>query len=129
MSAISASVGQLPFNFAFATDNDAFQIGGQAPKLKPPATPEGELEVRLDGCEGKPVAVLPLAPAVSNPAVTTLPGRLAGKRFGPSRPLLHLHRPQRRSAVGGGEGAPADGEAARRRRAGGRMRRLFDRGG
>ena len=78
VSAISASVGQLPFNFAFSTDKDAFQVGGQAPKLKPPATPEGELEVRLDGCEGKPVAVLPLAPAVSNPAVTTLPAASLG---------------------------------------------------
>ena len=72
VSAISVSVGQLPFNFAFATDKDAVQVG-PAPTLKPPATPEGELEVRLDGCEGRPVAVLPLAPAISNPAVTTLP--------------------------------------------------------
>lgn len=71
--AISASVGQIPFNFAFASDDHAFQIGGQAPTLKPPATPDGELEVRLDGCEGEPVAVLPLGPAASNPAVTTLP--------------------------------------------------------
>jgi hexosaminidase len=78
VSALSASVGQLPFNFVFATDKDAFQVGGQAPQLRPPATPDGELEVRLDGCEGKPIAVLPLRPAVASPAVTTLPAASLG---------------------------------------------------
>jgi hexosaminidase len=71
---ISASVGQLPFNFAFASDSDARLLPpAQLPKLAGPATPYGELEVRLDGCAGAPVAVLLLKPAVRNPAVTTLP--------------------------------------------------------
>jgi hexosaminidase len=74
VKAISASVGQVPFNFAFATDTDARLLPpGQTPTLAPPATPEGELQVRLDGCAGTPVAVLPLKPAVKDPAVTVLP--------------------------------------------------------
>ena len=63
--AIKAAVGQIPFNFQVGKDLDTI-------RFRPPTTPEGELEVRLD-CEGQPIAVLPLAPAASNPAVTTLP--------------------------------------------------------
>lgn len=66
INAIAASVGQVPFNF---------QIGDDVKKipLRAPATAAGELEVRIDDCKGERVAVLPLAPAVSNYAVTTLP--------------------------------------------------------
>ena len=65
----TAAVGQLPFNF---------QLGREAAeiKLSPPRTPAGELEVRLDGCDRSPVAVLTLAPAVDNDAVTVLPAAL-----------------------------------------------------
>ena len=38
-----------------------------------PATPEGELEVRLGSCDGELLARLPLAPAVKSDAVTALP--------------------------------------------------------
>ena len=63
---LTASVGQVPFNF---------QIGEAVKKIRFPApqTPEGELEVRLDTCEGEVVARLPLAPAAGSQAVTTLP--------------------------------------------------------
>jgi hexosaminidase len=66
VTAIAASVGQVPFNF---------QIGDAVNKipLRKPHSPAGELEVRVDGCEGKLVAALPLAPAVANYAVTRLP--------------------------------------------------------
>lgn len=62
---IAVDVGQIPFNF---------QIGKDIEKIvfRPPATPEGEVEVRIDGCEGERIAVLPLKPAASNPALTTL---------------------------------------------------------
>jgi hexosaminidase len=62
---LTTSVGQVPFNF---------QIGADAEKipLRKPTTLAGELEVRL-GCEGDRVAVLPLAPAAKNNAVTQLP--------------------------------------------------------
>jgi hexosaminidase len=44
--------------------------------LHPPATPEGELEVRLGGCDGPPIAVLPLATAAGRAGQTTLTGAL-----------------------------------------------------
>ena len=40
--------------------------------MLPPSTSDGELEAHLDTCEGERIAVLPLAPAVANDAVTTL---------------------------------------------------------
>jgi hexosaminidase len=64
--AVQATVGQIPFNF---------QIGKDAATipLPTPATPEGELEIRVGGCEGRPAAVIPLASAAGNDALTTLP--------------------------------------------------------
>jgi hexosaminidase len=66
---LQVSVGRVPFNF---------QLGKDLAKivLRPPATPEGELEVRADGCDGPPIAVLPLAPAAGRPGLTTLSGAL-----------------------------------------------------
>ncbi|QXQ07940.1 beta-N-acetylhexosaminidase [Sphingosinicellaceae bacterium] len=61
---IEVDVGQLPFNYQIGNDRDAI-------RFRPPATPDGELEVR-DGCDGDRLAVLPLAPAVRNPGVSTL---------------------------------------------------------
>jgi hexosaminidase len=72
---LTAAVGRVPFNFQLGHDV-------QAIKLEPPRTPSGELEVRLDGCDGEPLAVLPLAPAVAREGVTVLPAtalpRLSG---------------------------------------------------
>jgi hexosaminidase len=66
VKAIRATVGQIPFNF---------QIGADAAEipLHKPATKSGELEVRLDDCEGKVVASASLEPAVSNYGLTPLP--------------------------------------------------------
>jgi hexosaminidase len=61
-----ADVGQVPFNFQLGKDVDSIL-------LRKPATPDGELEVRLDGCDGERIAVLPLGTALKNPAVTRLP--------------------------------------------------------
>jgi hexosaminidase len=63
---LTAAVGQIPFNFQIGKDIEAI-------KLNTPHTPAGELEVRVDGCEGNPVALLSLAPAADNDAVTVLP--------------------------------------------------------
>jgi len=62
---ISAGVGQLPFNF---------QVGEDVRKipLHAPQTPEGELEVRIDSCEGERIAVLPLIAASTRTGVTEL---------------------------------------------------------
>jgi hexosaminidase len=66
---LQVSVGRVPFNFQLGKDLANIP-------LRPPATPEGELEVRLDGCDGAPIAVLPLAPAAGRPGQTTLTGAL-----------------------------------------------------
>jgi hexosaminidase len=73
---LTAAVGQVPFNFQIGKDIEAI-------KLKPPRTPAGELEVRLDTCEGEPIAVLPLAPAADNDAVTVLPAVPLSSSGGP----------------------------------------------
>ncbi|MDO9335225.1 MAG: family 20 glycosylhydrolase [Caulobacter sp.] len=67
---IELDVGQRPFNF---------QIGADLAKItfRPPTTPEGEFEVRLDSCAGPVVATLPLAPAAGNTGVTRLTAPLA----------------------------------------------------
>ena len=66
VKALRVTVGQIPFNF---------QIGADAQKipLPRPASHDGELEVRLDGCTGKPAATASLSPAVSNFGLTELP--------------------------------------------------------
>jgi len=74
---LQAAVGQLPFNF---------QIGDDVKKieLRPPATPEGELEVFAGGCGGPRIASLPLAPAAAENGVTVLPAvRLEPRGGGP----------------------------------------------
>jgi hexosaminidase len=66
VKSLHVTVGQIPFNF---------QIGADAQKipLHKPASRDGELEVRLDGCSGEPVARASLSPAVSNFGLTALP--------------------------------------------------------
>jgi hexosaminidase len=65
-AAFQAAVGQVPFNFRLGSE-------AQPLTLHPPRTADGELEVRVDGCAGEPVARLPLAPALARDAVSTLP--------------------------------------------------------
>ena len=63
---IAIDVGQVPFNFQIsAAERESIHF-------RPPATPDGEFEVRAGGCDGNRVAVLPLAPAQANPGVTRL---------------------------------------------------------
>jgi len=70
VSALKVEVGQLPFNF---------QIGADVKKipLQQPKSPVGDLEIRVDGCAGTPVAIVPLDRAAKNPAVTALEVPLA----------------------------------------------------
>ena len=75
VSAIGAAVGQLPFNFQLGADIHSIE-------LNPPQTPSGELEVRLDGCNGERIAVLPLQPAIANNAVTELAAAKIAPREG-----------------------------------------------
>ena len=78
-----AAVGQLPFNF---------QIGDDVKKieLRPPATPDGELEVFVGGCDGQRIASLPLAPAVAQQAVTVLPAIELAPRPGAPQDVCFL---------------------------------------
>jgi hexosaminidase len=75
VTGIDAAVGQLPFEFQLGADV-------HIPKLNPPQTGGGELEVRIDGCDGERIAVLPLQPAVGNNAVTQLPAAKIAQRDG-----------------------------------------------
>jgi hexosaminidase len=63
---LATAVGQVPFNFQLGEAAGAIH-------LNPPATAAGELQVRIDGCEGAPAVVLSLAPARASEAVTALP--------------------------------------------------------
>ncbi|HUL47737.1 MAG TPA: family 20 glycosylhydrolase, partial [Steroidobacteraceae bacterium] len=74
-ASITAAVGQVPFNFQIGKDREAIHFN-------PPRTVAGELEVRLDRCDGAPVAVLPLAPAAGNDAVTVLPAAALPRQSG-----------------------------------------------
>lgn len=67
--AFEAAVGQVPFNF---------QIGADKAKVvvRPAATQAGELEVRLDGCEGAPALLIPLSEAARSDGVTVVNGVL-----------------------------------------------------
>jgi hexosaminidase len=73
ITAIEIDVGQLPFNFQIGRDIERI-------RFRPPATPEGEIEVRAGGCEGERIAVLPLAPAAANPAVTRVRAPIQPRR-------------------------------------------------
>ena len=65
VSAIRADAIDLPFNFEFGTD--------PAPgPLRPQTTSDGELEVLLDGCDGKRVGVASLAKAKREGATAVL---------------------------------------------------------
>jgi hexosaminidase len=69
---LTARIGQVPFNF---------QIGADKAKipLRAPTTPDGELEVRLDGCTGERIAAIPLGAAARGPGVATVWGVLANQ--------------------------------------------------
>jgi hexosaminidase len=63
---LRASVGQIPFNFQIGKDAEEIPL----PK---PATRDGELEIRVDGCSGAPAVTASLSPAVANFGITALP--------------------------------------------------------
>lgn len=71
-----AAVARLPFNFEIGEDAAKIRVGDAR-------TPEGELEIHVDGCDTPASAVLPLAPAASAWGVTILPPlqlpRLSGR--------------------------------------------------
>lgn len=67
---VTAHVGGQPFNFAIG--NDVNNI-----KFEPPATPEGELRIRRDGCDGPVIATIPLKPAIATSGDAWVSGTLS----------------------------------------------------
>ncbi len=63
------AVGQVPWNFQIGAAKDNI-------RLSTPRSPEGELEVRIGGCEGEIALLLPLSQAAADPGVTVLSGTL-----------------------------------------------------
>ncbi len=61
----TAAVAPLPFNYELGADEAKIRVGDAR-------TPEGELEIHLDGCDTPPI-ILPLAPAAGRAEVTILP--------------------------------------------------------
>ncbi|HEY0505186.1 MAG TPA: family 20 glycosylhydrolase [Lysobacter sp.] len=65
ITTLQVRVGQLPHNFQLWKD-------ARLVVTRPAKVEGGALEVRLGGCEGEPIAVLPLAPARKSDGLTTL---------------------------------------------------------
>lgn len=65
VASLEVTVGQLPYNFQLWKDASGIVT-------REPATEAGELLVRLDSCTGELLASMSLAPAVTQPALTTL---------------------------------------------------------
>jgi hexosaminidase len=62
---IFAAVAALPFNYELGLDAAKIRVGDNR-------TPQGELEVHVDGCDTATFSVLPLAAAANNDGVTEL---------------------------------------------------------
>ncbi len=84
---ISAAVVPLPFNYELGIDAAHIRVGDAR-------TPEGELEVHIDGCETPAVALLPLAPAAMRDGVTVLPAKSLPASAGRHDVCLRFARPR-----------------------------------
>jgi hexosaminidase len=84
---LTAAAGKLPFNFEIGADAQKIRVGDAR-------TAEGELEVRIDGCEGDPAAVQPLAPLPEGVLVMTLPAVALPARPGRHDVCLRFARPR-----------------------------------
>ncbi|MNL57660.1 hypothetical protein D3C87_1812400 [compost metagenome] len=62
----------MPFNFQIGADKDRIP-------LRAPSTPDGELEVRIDGCAGERIAAIPLGAAARGPGLGTVKGAIPAK--------------------------------------------------
>jgi hexosaminidase len=85
--AISAAVVPLPFNFELGADVANIRVGDAR-------TPDGELEIHIDGCDTPAVATLPLAKAAAFSAVTRLPTTTLPSQAGRHDLCLRFARPR-----------------------------------
>jgi hexosaminidase len=84
---LAAAVGQLPFNFEIGADAQKIRVGDAR-------TAEGELEVRVDGCDGAPVVTEPLVAMPAGKLVNQLPGIALPARPGQHDVCLRFARPR-----------------------------------
>jgi hexosaminidase len=84
---IIAAVAALPFNYELGADAASIRVG-DARSL------DGELEVRIDGCDGAAVALLPLAPAANRAGVTPLPAQRLPAQSGRHDVCIKFARPR-----------------------------------
>ena len=84
---ISAAVAPLPFNYELGLDAAHIRVGDAR-------SPEGELEVHIDGCDKPAVVLLPLAPAAMSDAVTVLPAKDLPASAGRHDVCLRFARPR-----------------------------------
>jgi hexosaminidase len=83
---LTAAVAPLPFNYELGADAAKIRVGDAR-------TPEGELEVHIDGCETPPI-ILPLAPAATSDGITILPPRRLPALAGRHDICLRFARPR-----------------------------------
>ncbi len=69
---IAVTVGQVPFNFQLWKDSKSVVV-------RPAGTRSGELEVRIDSCQGEVIARLSLQPALQNDRLTRLEAPLGAR--------------------------------------------------
>jgi hexosaminidase len=82
-----AAVGALPFNFEIGANAQKIRVGDAR-------TTDGELEARIDGCEGKPEATQALTPVPTDTPVITLPEIRLPARAGRHDVCLRFARPR-----------------------------------
>jgi hexosaminidase len=84
---VLAAVAALPFNYELGLDAARIRVGDNQ-------TPDGEFEVHVDGCDGAPFRVLPLAAAVHHDGVTVLPPQKLPPLAGRHDLCLRFARPR-----------------------------------
>jgi hexosaminidase len=82
----TAAVAPLPFNYELGADAAKIRVGDAR-------SPEGELEIHIDGCETPPI-ILPLAPAAMREGVTILPAHRLPTLAGRHDICLRFARPR-----------------------------------
>jgi hexosaminidase len=84
---VLAAVAALPFNYELGLDAAKIRVGDNR-------TPEGELEVHVDGCDTATFSVLPLAAAANRDGVTELPATRLPRLPGRHDVCLRFARPR-----------------------------------
>jgi hexosaminidase len=84
---LTAAVGQLPFNFEIGADAQKIRVGDAR-------TAQGELEVRVDRCDGPAEVTQPLPPMPAGKLVNTLREIALPAREGRHDICLRFARPR-----------------------------------